>query len=55
MIKYWIPSYLPSQEELENRYLIALGQYNDESWTLVHVTFNRSQKWIFFWRFHFCM
>jgi len=48
MIKYWITSYLPSQEELENLCLIALGQYNDESWSLIHVTLNWSQKWILF-------
>ena len=41
MVKTWVLSYLPKQEELENLCLVAVHQRNGKLWPFVHVTSKR--------------
>ena len=38
MVKTWVSSNLPKQEQLENFCLIAVDQRNCKLWPLIHVT-----------------
>jgi len=38
MVKTWVSSYFPKQEELENLSLVAVHPRNCKLWPFVHVT-----------------
>ena len=42
MVKTWVSSYFPKQEELENLCLVAVHRRNCKLWSFVHVTSKRS-------------
>ena len=41
MVKTWVSSYLPKQEELKNLFLVAVHPRNCNLWLFVHVTSKR--------------